>query len=527
MKNQHHLLILVVAVSALSLGCSADAVGVGGELSVPSSVNVSQGGAQDFAEFRAIVEEGGVPSPDTLDETGFFAEHAVDLPAADCGDALCLHPMLAVAPRFGPGAWTMAFVAMNTAIDAKELVRPPLHLVLAVEKRWSVLKWLPSNGTAITNLIDELKSGDRVTVIGFDHASRVLGAVTRDEPNASSTVLYSVLGSIGSVDHIPEQEYTSIYEGLAAADRAIEEVRETFDGAHRVLLFTTARADTGITDEGHIVGLAESMIAKGTAIGMVGIGEEYDGEMARAIGSLGGGNLSYARDAEDLGPILELEAKTTLFPLATNFELQLTSNAPYDIGRVYGVSRATTVGNTARLSLPALFIGRREGADDALGGRRGGGGGLFVELLPKEASVNDAAGEAAFVMTASWKTSEDEVEQTSTTIVNELAPGLPPDGMWPSFSHPGHGKPFMMLNMYLALHHAVKYYAEGDCARAMGLIDMMMPSVEGWQAKFNDADFAEDYRIMLKLRANLVEHCNSKGVITPRPPNTAPACFLL
>ena len=43
-----------------------------------------------------------------------------------------------------------------------------------------------------------------------------------------------------------------------------------------------------------------------------------------------------------------------------------------------------------------------------------------------------------------------------------------------------------------------------------------------------DADFAEDYMIMLKLRANVVEHCKSKGVIIPRPPtNSSLGCMMI
>src|SRR5215218_4344612 len=92
-------LLLALGACTVALGCS-NSDGVEGVETPTGSVNVSQGGAQDISEFRAIVEQGKVPSPETLDPVGFFAEHAIDLPDADCGKDVCIHPFLAVAPRF-------------------------------------------------------------------------------------------------------------------------------------------------------------------------------------------------------------------------------------------------------------------------------------------------------------------------------------------------------------------------------------------------------------------------------------------
>ena len=90
--------LLSVSLCALAFGCSTGDAGT--DATPGGSVNVAQGGAQDFAQFRALVEAGKVPTPDTLDPVGFFAEHALDMPKADCGKDVCVHPFLAVAPRF-------------------------------------------------------------------------------------------------------------------------------------------------------------------------------------------------------------------------------------------------------------------------------------------------------------------------------------------------------------------------------------------------------------------------------------------
>lgn len=98
-----------------------------------ASRSVVQAGPQDIGAYRAIVEAGEIPALSVLDERGFFAEHAIDLPAADCGASLCVHPMLAVAPRFDGGNWTLAFIGMNTSVDPSALPQNPRHLVLVLD----------------------------------------------------------------------------------------------------------------------------------------------------------------------------------------------------------------------------------------------------------------------------------------------------------------------------------------------------------------------------------------------------------
>src|SRR5258706_12302633 len=62
------------------------------------SHGVTQGGAQDFARFRQIVDGGQIPASRTLDEVGFFADAALHVPPAHCGSLIRVAPMHAVRP---------------------------------------------------------------------------------------------------------------------------------------------------------------------------------------------------------------------------------------------------------------------------------------------------------------------------------------------------------------------------------------------------------------------------------------------
>ncbi|NUQ79783.1 MAG: hypothetical protein HUU21_40285, partial [Polyangiaceae bacterium] len=160
-------------------------------------------------------------------------------------------------------------------------------------------------------------------------------------------------------------------------------------------------------------------------------------------------------------------------------------------------------------------------------GRRGGGGGLFVELRADPAAgVGPNA--PAFTIAASWVGSTGTPDNSERSVVNGLAPGENPPGMWPQFSDPDRGKPFMMLNMYLALRASVEFYSAGDCARAIGVVDMMGPSVEGWQAKYDDLDINDDYQLMLMLRQNLTNKCQTEQPIQPiNMDGEYPSCFFI
>ena len=83
----------------------------------------------------------------------------------------------------------------------------------------------------------------------------------------------------------------------------------------------------------------------------------------------------------------------------------------------------------------------------------------------------------------------------------------------------------MMLNMFLALRTAVDFYHSGDCSRALGVIEMMQPSIEAWQAEFRDPDIEADWALLSSLERNLGAACSAKRPIPPR--DFSGSCFFI
>jgi Ca-activated chloride channel homolog len=496
-----------LGLCAITLGCAESSASLeGGDNTPGGSVNVSQAGAQDMALFRSLVEEGKVPSPDTLDPVGFFAEHAIDLPEATCGKDVCVHPFLAVAPRFDGGNWTMAFVAMNTAVNPAELPRPPLHLAVAIEDSTHSKVDPAVFQTGIEALAATLRPEDRLSIVVY--GAKAERQVLLAEPG-SAELISAINDTTARLQDGGDPE-VGLYDGIAATATAFTDAEAAgFTGARRVLLLTSGHATTGITDPDHILDLGEALVEQGSAFGVIGVGEQFEARIPSALGSMGAGTYAYALSSSDLSNLLTDEGKTILYPLATEFTLQVKPSAGYTVGRVYGAKRATATTSGAELSMPALFIGQRDGASDVGGSRRGGGGGLFVELKLDKASAAGVGAEApAFQVTADWKSSKDaSLQNLDAVMLNSLPPGQNPDDNWWTISDGGDGKAYMMLNLYLALKGSLDFYQAGDCQRALGVVDMMQTSVGAWLGEYTDTDISDDNNLMLMLRQNIEAAC--------------------
>ena len=266
-----------------------------------------------------------------------------------------------------------------------------------------------------------------------------------------------------------------------------------------------------------MLALADALGRDGVSLSVVGLGDSYEARLPSAIGYLGAGTYSFAESPEALVEILRSRGapRSSRSPRLRD---DVTASPGYRIGRVYGARTVIADATTATLRSPMLVLGQREGSSDVEHGRRGGGGGIFVELIA-DPSLGIGAGAPAFLVDATFVDPSTGVLRTlQREVVNALAPGQNPDDMWPSFSDPERGKPFMMLNMYLALRGVLDFYDAGDCARAIGVVDMMQLSVDGWQGHFDDPDIDADNHLLLDVRANVAAQCESSEPVAPVQP---------
>lgn len=501
--------LALLTTLGLGVGCSAGA-DVREGIATRGSVGVGVGGAQDIARFRSIVDRGEVPGRETLDPIGFFAEHAMDLPDADCGASVCAHPMLAVAPRFDGDNWTTAFIGLNSGVDPSTLARPSVHVAVIVDASAGTIERRADVVEGLRHFLAGLRNEDRVSIVRAGTIAEVLieGAAP-GSPGLAEAVLSLADG---------EREGVALYDGIATGADLVAEGE-----LRHLLVIGAGGATSGITDEGRILSLVESLGVEGTSLSYVGVdGGSYDDRLPLAIADLGTGTYYFADDRDDLVEVLSLEGRTALFPVARDFELVVTAAPGYRIGRITGAPRAEVTETTATIEAPVLLLGQREGALDVDRGRRGGGGGIFVELLAED-GTGIPAGSEAFSISVRYLDAIAGAPVTLTGAVNNaLPPGVSPSlSELPNFSDTRRAKVFMMLNMYFGLRAAVTLYEDGDCARSLGAIDMMSDTVEIWQGSvYADPDIRADWDLLLDLRDNVQSACEASGPVEPTPPRS-------
>jgi Ca-activated chloride channel family protein len=502
-------LALSTTLGLSALACSAgDSADLGP--ATRGSVGVGVGGAQDIARFRSIVDRGEVPDVETLDPIGFFAEHAMDLPAADCGSSVCAHPMLAVAPRFDGDNWTTAFIGLNSAVDPSTLARPAVHVAVVLDSSAGTLERRADIVEGLRHFLAGLRDEDRISVVRAGARAEVLieGAAPAS-PALAEAVLSLDDEAVGGV---------ALYDGIATAADLVAEGE-----LRHVLVIGAGAATAGITDEDRILSLVENLGIEGTSLSYVGVdGGSYEDRLPLAIADLGTGTYYFAQDRDDLIEVLSLEGRTALFPVARDFELVVTAAPGYRIGRITGAPRAVVTETTATIEAPVLLLGQREGALDVDRGRRGGGGGIFVELLAEDGTGIPAGSEAFSISVRYLDQIAGAPVTLSGAVNNALPPGVSPSlADLPNFSDDRRAKVFMMLNMYFGLRAAVNLYQDGDCARSLGAIDMMSDTVEIWQGSvYADPDIRADWELMLDLRDNVQLACETSGPVEPTPPRS-------
>lgn len=369
----------------------------------------------------------------------------------------------------------------------------------------------------LRELVFALRPEDRVSIVRIGQTAQVLLEQAAPTDPAIGDAVRALAAAA------PETA-AATYDGLAESQRVLE----GFEGHRRVLLLTSGSADAGVRSERRVVELATAMARSGTTISVVGsgVGASYSDRLPLALGDLGAGAYYFADDASALVEILRLEGQTALFPIATDLELRIEAADGYRIGRVVGARAASIDDTGVTITAPLLLLGQREGASDVGSGRRGGGGGVFVELIATPGtSIGPGAG--AFRTTARYRDAiADAPVELSQLVLNALAPGANPADMWPSFSDDTFGKPFMVFNMYLALRSAVDFYDAGDCARSLGVADMMQRSVEAWQGRDADPDIEADWNLLLDLRDNISDSCESTEPVAPiQPVDSEVSCF--
>jgi Ca-activated chloride channel family protein len=450
--------------------------GGGGPGPGDSSGGVDTGGAQDIAAAREVIEQGGVPSPDLITVEGLLSEHDVPTSGAPCNSPLCVRPATGIAPSLETGAlerWV--HIGMTTGIDLATWQRPPIDLVIAIDKSSSMSGDLAETTEAAARLIGKLRSDDRVEVFAFDDAIHVvhpLGPVSNTAA-LQTAVRGLVAGGNWNINLAIDTAYGDLAEATPGRVRRV--IVESCGYPYLAPDFSDP-VSTTIRDRG----------AEGIGITFVGILLGYSGDLAALLGTSNGGNYYYTSSLESVTNFFDVDSDYLLTPIAYDLALGLNLSSNWKLDRMYGIPGNADGTPADGYNIATAFFSHRRGSVVARLSYTGNG-----SPPPAAASVSlSYRPEAAL----GWTTAESQTIDAMT--------GSPePDGTY--YGTAGIRKAVMLVNMAVRMIDACTQWAAGDHAAARAGVAELEQYLIDEQAQLADPDMDAELALVHKLAANM------------------------
>jgi Ca-activated chloride channel family protein len=507
------LAVLLAPCAALLAACALGS-DAGDAPPLPGG-NVGFGGAQDLGVFRNILEDGEIPGPNTLDATGFFAEHFVSLPPADCGQSICLQSMLSVGQSWiDDGYQAVLAVALNTP-EAPAAVDPkPLDLVVVVDTSGSMVEddRIGYVKQGLDLLIDQIGAEDRMALVTYSNEVAIgadFAPVGETGPVDDTTLAAWREDMHAKVDALVADGATNLHGGLEAGFELALAAREIHpERSQRVILLSDGQPTAGETGTGTIILMAEGYIENGIGLTTIGVGRDFNLELMSGLAERGAGNFYFLEDPQAIQEVFTEELAYFVEPLALSLTIEVRAVGGNTIEEVSGTRLWVAEGNVGSMHLPAVFRASRTGDEPGEGGgRRGGGGTLFLRMQPGAATIAGPIAEVRMRYRApdgpDGENTGEYIEQ-AIDVANPASPDITPEDAY--YSHTAMVKQYAMYNLYLGLRGASEQAAYSKYNCALERLRDLDAHAETWNLEHQDDDIAADRELIALFMANLRAH---------------------
>ena len=477
-----------------------------------TGTNVSFGGSQDIGFMRGQLEAGRVPSLDSIDDAGFFAEHHIELPAPSCGQRVCIEAMVGVmGSLFDSEPVTMLHLGLKSPIVADPSRRPPLDLSVVVDVSGSMAgEKIEQVKQGLELLVDSMRDGDRIALVTYSDNALVESEL--------SVVADKRIELRRSIDALIASGGTNIYAGL---ELGYEQLATAFDDEsqgreRRVILLSDGVPTQGRTDTPGILQLSRGFNSEGIGISTIGLGADFNIELMRGLSQQGDGNFYFVEDASAVDEVFEDELSFFLVPVALDLELEVTAGDSYELAEAYGAPLWQDTASGGRVEIPSVFLAHRDSDEDVTddGDRRGGGGSLIATLVPRS-DAGETEDATLAVVDLTFR--DPETNEIVSDRVELRYPGplrrVLDEGYWKASSVPTAHKSFVMLNVFLGMERAItEFHSRTADRQTIAELDALIAAVKDYNDEVQDVDIELDLDLLGMLRANLV----SAGVTAAR-----------
>ncbi len=503
---------LALGLSLLAPACGDDGGGYGGGSGGDSGgggygegLGAGQGGAQDFGQFKQILEDGAIPAPETIDDVGFFNEHKIELPAPGCAGNVCLHGLYGEMGNMISGSNCITvLVGLNTPIDPAALERPPLNLAIVIDSSGS-MQGAPMQYVreGLLRMLDSLDPADRISLVDFDTVATLKTEfVAGNDPSL-----------ISAITNLKADGGTNIYDGLRTGFEVMAAHADP-TRQNRVIFLSDGVATEGITNDARILELGAGYSAEGYGLTTIGVGGDFDVDLMRTLSEQGSGAFYFLQDPAAVKEVFVEEVTSFLVPLAEDVTITADIVDNYVLRGIRGTKLAAIEGNHGSIEIPNLQLAHRETVDDNNDGRRGGGGAILLELLPRlgqprVAGVGDLKLRYRDPLSKQYVETSAAIKTTVDPDQIDLETGV--------FDNPSSEKGFVMLNIFVGFQMAATRAAQGDLLGALNLLDNLDTAVDGWLAGHPDFDIEDDLKYVRMFKDNLVAAGANADPDAPQP----------
>lgn len=328
-------------------------------------IALTPGGEKGYNQFKSAVENGRVPAKESISAEGFLSEFDLELKTAECRDSfICMHTGTAVDPA---NKRLYVQISMSSNLDAAEFKREALNVALVIDVSGSMgatdgterdrLDWTKDAAKAA---IGKLNEGDLLTLVQFDHDSKVLlsGVPMNDQNRALAVQQVEALTLGGS---------TNLEAGLR--DGYEELFRNQSDARlDRVILLSDALLNTGTTETSALMNLVDSFARQNVGLTAVGVGEQFNHEFIHAVTRSRGGNYVFAQSGKQVVEFLNA-FEYLVTPFAYDFAADVKlKGVPGKLVKTYGIPQMQDDQPQALFQVGSLFPAAPTASGEKTGG---------------------------------------------------------------------------------------------------------------------------------------------------------------